>query len=99
MIELPEPLPWHALNYRTAHTVDAEAMWQELAEAIREYGNACARAAMARDAQICDAIETRHYERMRQRDSHSVQYIEGKSDGAGECVRAIRAEIEKEEAK
>ena len=27
-------LGWHALNYRTAHTVHAEAMWQELVACI-----------------------------------------------------------------
>ncbi len=25
-----ESLAWHALNYRTAHTLNAEEMWQEL---------------------------------------------------------------------
>lgn len=30
MDEEEESLAWHALNYRTAHTLHAEEMWQEL---------------------------------------------------------------------
>ena len=30
MSEEEESLAWHALNYRTAHTNNAEEMWQEL---------------------------------------------------------------------
>ena len=30
MSEEEDSLAWHALNYRTAHTLNAEEMWQEL---------------------------------------------------------------------
>ena len=30
MSDEEESLAWHALNYRTAHTLNAEEMWQEL---------------------------------------------------------------------
>ena len=30
MSEEEDSLAWHALNYRTAHTNNAEEMWQEL---------------------------------------------------------------------
>lgn len=30
MDEEEDSLAWHALNYRTAHTLNAEEMWQEL---------------------------------------------------------------------
>lgn len=30
MDEEEDSLEWHALNYRTAHTLNAEEMWQEL---------------------------------------------------------------------
>jgi len=29
-----DDLAWHALNYRTAHTMHAEAMWQELTACV-----------------------------------------------------------------
>lgn len=40
-------LRWHALNYRTADTRHAEAMWQELERYVENYGELCAR--MARE--------------------------------------------------
>ena len=97
MIELPEPLPWHALNYRTAHTVDAEAMWQELAEAIREYGNACARAAMERAAQIADAERAEFMPQAANNNgSRESDFAFGSVNSAERIAAAIRAEIEKD---
>ena len=33
--DLKDDLAWHALNYRTAHTLHAEEMWQELQACVR----------------------------------------------------------------
>ena len=74
MSDLPE------LPYKMYTKSDAELL-------MRDYGKACARAAMERAAQICDEIaETR----MRMDLSFTA---------AQKSAAAIRAEIEKEEAK
>jgi hypothetical protein len=41
-------LGWHALNYRTAHTLHAEAMWREL--------EACVARKVAAERERCAAI-------------------------------------------
>lgn len=42
-------LGWHALNYRTAHTVHAQAMWEELKKYVHEY----ARTAVLAERERC----------------------------------------------
>jgi hypothetical protein len=62
MIELPpldgdsdeRSLGWVALNYRTAHTVNAQGQYEQLERFVREYGLACRRAALEEAAQVCD---------------------------------------------
>lgn len=56
MIELPPlehpesddlSLGWHALNYRTANTLHAEAMYQELCAFVRAYAEQAVRDALS----------------------------------------------------
>lgn len=39
MTDTNNDLFWHALNYRTASTENAEAMWQELQACVERLGN------------------------------------------------------------
>jgi hypothetical protein len=52
-------LGWHALNYRTAHTMHAQAMYEELERYVREYGALCARQATESIADaLSDALQS-----------------------------------------
>jgi hypothetical protein len=94
MMELPELPPtsveteaedlfWHALNYRTAHSGHAQAMWIELEKHIElyasAYGQACASAALERAAEVCEGVN--NYDNPMT---------------ANDCADAIRAEIASE---
>ena len=81
---LPErdDLGWHALNYRTAHTLHAEAMWQELLACVER------RVAAERErcAQICrDHAADKHPPFK----AHEDRYMDGWLDAANECEWAI----------
>ena len=82
---LPErdDLGWHALNYRTAHTPHAEAMWQELLACVERRVTA----ERERCARICrDHAADKHPPFK----AHEDRYMDGWLDAANECEWAIQ---------
>lgn len=56
-------LGWHALNYRTAHTVHAEAMWQELLAYVQSHARLAVQQAVLVERERCiAAVESERLE-------------------------------------
>ncbi len=47
-------LGWHALNYRCAHTVQAEMFWRELEACVQRLVDAATLAERERAAKVCE---------------------------------------------
>lgn len=81
---------WHALNYRTAGTREADEMWQEL--------QACVARLVAAEREACRAdcisVNKDAREASMKRDVlsfHNESYVAGYQDAAIDCDEAIRA--------
>jgi hypothetical protein len=68
-IELPpfhadaegQDLGWHALNYRTAHTLQAHWMWVELEKYVREEIRSAVLQERERCARVCEELDEPFY--------------------------------------
>lgn len=77
-------LAWHALNYRTAHTVHAEAMWKELEAYVRSYALQCMEMMREECARLCNEMSRDWIARGKS------ENWEFRAHGAEECAEAIR---------
>lgn len=83
-------LGWHALNYRTAHTVHAQAMWLELEQFVRLHGESCYRAGLERAAQIATSFAT---------DADNIVTAGAWDNAIDTCATAIRAAANPDKSK
>jgi hypothetical protein len=90
----PLPEPDGACDLMDANPGDA---WSE--ELVREYARAAVLAERERCAKLCDEYEAKKYAAYKHGNSpeRASDYVQGLSDGAGDCAAAIRGHAEEKQ--